>query len=273
MERLGDGCPHRRGPTIWGGGDACPGGGRCLWSYYGGRRPPSSPGPPAGGRGVLPRRRSLPMERLRGTAAPQQPGPTSWGDGKSCPVGAGPPAGGTGSPAQEAVAAYGAPAGDGSPHRRGPTSQGDRESCPRGGRCLLSACEGRRPPSARAHRLRGRKVLPGRRSRPMEHLQGDGCPHRCGPTSWGGGDACPRGGRCLWSACGGWRPPSARAHQLGGRGVLPRRRSLPMERLRGTAAPQQPGPTSWGDGKSCPVGAGPPAGGTGSPAQEAVAAY
>ena len=60
-----------------------------------------------GGRGVLPRRRSLPMERLRGMAAP---------------IGAGTPLGGTGSPAQEAVAAYGAPAGDGSPRQPGPTS-------------------------------------------------------------------------------------------------------------------------------------------------------
>ena len=55
-------------------------------------------GPPARGRGVLPKRRSLPMECLRGTAAP---------------IGAGPSVGGTGSPAHAAVAAYGAFAGDG----------------------------------------------------------------------------------------------------------------------------------------------------------------
>ena len=77
-----------------------------------------------------------------------------------------------------------------------------------------------------------------------------------GPTSWGDGESCPRGGRCLWRAYGRWQPPSARAHQLGGCGVLPRRRSVPLERLRGTAAP---------------IGTGPPAGGTGSPAQVAVA--
>ena len=41
---------------------------------------------------------------------------------------------------------------------------------------------------------------------------------------------------CLWGACGGRLPPLARAHQLGGRGVLPKRRSVPMERLRGTVA-------------------------------------
>ena len=66
----------------------------------------------------------MPMERLRGTAAP---------------IGTGPPAGGAGCPVQEAVAAYGAPAGDGSPPRRGPTSLRDGESCPGGGRCLWSA--------------------------------------------------------------------------------------------------------------------------------------
>ena len=51
---------------------------------------------------------------------------------------------------------------------------------------------------------------------------------------------------------------TARAHQLGGRGVLPRRRSVPIEGLQGTAAP---------------IGAGPPTRGTGSPAQAAVGAY
>ena len=54
----------------------------------------------------------------------------------------------------------------------------------------------------------------------------------------------------------GWQSPSARAHRLLGRGVLPRGHSLPKERLRGMVAP---------------IGAGPPTWGTGSPAQEAVA--
>ena len=53
-------------------------------------------------------------------------------------------------------------------------------------------------------------------------------------------------------------PPAARAHELGGRGVPPRRRSLPMEPLRGTASP---------------IAAGPRARGTGSPAQVVVGAY
>ena len=218
------------------------------------------------------KRRSLPKECLRGIAAP---------------IGAGPPAGRMGSLAQEAAAASGAPAGDGSPHRRGPTSWGERESCPGGGRCLRSACGGRQPPSARAHRLGGLAVLPKRRSLPKECLRGiaapigagppagrmgslaqeaaaasgapagDGSPHRRGPTSWGERESCPGGGRCLRSACGRRQPPSARAHQLGGLGVLPKRRSLPKECLRGIAAP---------------IGAGPPAGRMGSLAQEAAAA-
>ena len=60
------------------------------------------------------------------------------------------------------------------------------------------------------------------------------------------GESCARGGRCLWSACRGRQPPSARAHQMGGRGVLPGRRSLPMERLRGMAAPIGAGPPAQG---------------------------
>ena len=64
-----------------------------------------------GGRGVLPRRWSLSMERLRGMAAPS---------------GVSPPAGGTGGGGvQPVVAAYRAPTGDGSPQRRGPGGWGD----------------------------------------------------------------------------------------------------------------------------------------------------
>ena len=88
---------------------------------------------------------------------------------------------------------------------------------------------------------------------------------------------------------GQWQPQTARAHRLGGREVLPSRWSLPMERLRGMAAPNGAGPLAGGGGKSCPVGgrcsrsargewqppngAGPMAGGTGSPAQSVVAAH
>ena len=96
--------------------------------------------------------------------------------------------------------------------------------------------------NARAHQMGGRGVLPRRRSLPMERLQGDGSPHWPGPTSLGDGESCPGGGRCLWSSCGGRKPPLARAHQMGGWGVLPRRRSVRMEGQRGTVVPN--GPTS-----------------------------
>ena len=55
----------------------------------------------------------------------------------------------------------------------------------------------------------------------------------------------------------GTAAPKVLAHQLGVRGILPRRRSLPRERLRGMAAPN---------------GAGPPARGIGCLAHEVVAA-
>ena len=133
---------------------------------------PNGPGPPVGGTGYLPKRRSVPLEGLRGMALPNSLGPA---------------AGGTGSPAQVAFAAYGGPTGHGSSQQCGPTSQEDGESCP----CV---------------------------------------------------------GRYLWRACEGWQFPTARAHQLGGRGVLPRRRSVPMEGLRGAAFPNGPGPPARGTG-------------------------
>ena len=102
-----------------------------------------------GGRGVLPRRRSVPMERLRGMVGPktaqahqlggqgdlprQRSVPMERLRGTVVPSGPGPPVGGTGSPAQAAVGAYGGPEGDGSSQRPRPTSWGDGESCPGGG--------------------------------------------------------------------------------------------------------------------------------------------
>ena len=83
-------------------------------------------------------------------------------------------------------------------------------------------------------------------------------PQRHGPTRLGDGESPPDSGRCLRNAYLRWRPPAARAHRSGGRGVMPRRWLLPKERLWGMAAP---------------CGAGPPARGTGSPGQAVVAAY
>ena len=77
-----------------------------------------------GGRGVLPRRWSLPMEPLSGIVAPNS---------------AGPQAGDTGSPTQDVVTTCLAPTGDGSVQRRGRSDRGDGESCPGSGRCVQSA--------------------------------------------------------------------------------------------------------------------------------------
>ena len=86
---------------------------------------------------------------------------------------------------------------------------------------------------------------------------GDSSPRRRRPISWGDRQSRPQGGCRLNNAYGGKKPPSARVHDLGRRRVLPRRWSRPKERLWGMAAP---------------IGADPPAGGTGSPTQEVVAA-
>ena len=83
-------------------------------------------------------------------------------------------------------------------------------------------------------------------------------PNGLGPLNRGNGEPCPSSCWCLWRVCGGWQFPTARANQLAGQGVLPRWRSVPMDGLRGTAVPN---------------GLGPPAGGTGIPAEAAVRAY
>ena len=144
----------------------------------------------------------------------------------------------------------------------GPLARGDGQSCPMGCCCLWSSVGGWRPTTALAHRLRGRSLsacpLLSRWSLPMERLRGMIAPSWHGPNDWEDGESCPFGGRCLWSVNGGWLPPMAQAHWLGGRGVLPRRWSLPMDRQRGMAIPN---------------GVGPQAGGIGCPAQAVVAAY
>ena len=96
---------------------------------------------------------------------------------------------------------------------------------------------------------------------------GSGTPATDFLTAWGQWavqlvqcNATPPGGDGQWNSC------NARAHQLGGRRVLPRRRSLPKNRT-----PAMHCHTAWGrwavELMQC---AGPRAGGTGSPAQEAV---
>ena len=215
-----DGSPHWPGPTIVGDGESCQGSSRCLWSARGGWLPPSARAHQQGGRGVLPSRRFVPMERLHGIATPRIPGP---------------PARGMGSPAKAAVRAYEAP----------------RERQPV------------------AHQLGG--PLTRRTGRPAEAAFGcygtaaeDGNPQVPLPTHWGDGDSCFGGGWCLWSACRGQLPPSARAQELGGRGDLPRRQLVPMERRRGSAAPSSRDPRAEGTGSAAKAVVG---------ALDAVAAY
>ena len=142
----------------------------------------------------------------------QRPGPTRWREW---------------SPAEAAVGAYGGPMGDGSSQRWGPQAKGT---------------------GSPAHTAVGAYGV----------LVGDGRPQWPGPTSRRDQESCPSGGPCLCCACGGRQIPTARAHQLGGRGVLPRRRWVPMEPLRGMAVPNGPGPPPWG---------------MRSPSQAAVGAY
>ena len=187
------------------------------------------------------------MEGLRWTAVPNGPGPSAER---------------TRSLAQAPVGAYGGPAWGG-------------ESCLDGGWCPWRACGGGQLTMPTAHHLGGHGVLSKWLSVPMEHMRGTAV--RNGRTQ----DSCRGGGWCLWRCYGGWQFPTARAHQLGGRGVLHRRR---MECLWGTVDPNGPRPlvggtgspalaavgayggcagdgssqrpetTSWGDGESCPLG-------------------
>ena len=211
----------------------------------------------------------MPMEGLRWLAAPSS-GPTRFGDGESCPSGGqcpwwacggrqwpgpagwgaevlskwrsvsigglrgtavrnglGPLGGGMGSPAEAAVGAYGGTMGDGSSQRWGAQAKGT---------------------GSPAHTAVGAYGVP----------VGDGRPQWPGPTSRREQESCPSGGPCLWSECGGRHILTPRAHQLGGWGVLPRRRWVPMEPLRGMAGPNGPGPPPWG---------------MRSPSQAAVGAY
>ena len=80
-------------------------------------------------------------------------------------------------------------------------------------------------------------------------LAGDNSPHWRWSTSGGDGESCPGGGHCLWTTCGGWQPPSVRAQRLGGWGVVPRRRSMLVERLPVMAALIDAGPLARGMGR------------------------
>ena len=149
--------------------------------------------------------------------------------------------------------------------------------------CASRRCH-RYPPRTVSHRYStacmssGVRLLLGR-TEAVVHCQ------RTGPTSWGDGESCPRGGRFPWSAYGGWQLRTDRAQQLGGRGVLPRWRSVPTESLQGIAvktarahqlgrwgvlATRQSLPKKGLRGMAVPNGPGPLARGTGSAARAAV---
>ena len=95
-------------------------------------------------------------------------------------------------------------------------------------RTAASAAQAHLPGEGESRRGGGRCPLP---------PAGDGCHHSCGLSGWRDGESYVRSSWCLWSVCEGPQPPSARAHQRGGRGILPRRRSVPMERLRDRVRP------------------------------------
>ena len=146
--------------------------------------------------------------------------------------------------------------------RQPPTARGhrlgDAESSLADGRRSRSACGGWRPPMARPHRLGGRGVQRSRWPQPTVRLWGDGSPQWCGLRGGGDGESSQVSGCSSWCACGGWQPPMARAHRLGGRGVQPSRWSHLTVCLREMAAP---------------IGAGSQVGGTGSRTQPVVTAH
>ena len=229
---------HRLGLTNCGDGESRPGGGRRLWSACGGRPPPSPRALRLGGRGVQPTRPSVPPEVCEGRQSPSarahQLGrrgvvPRRWSARMerprwtTAPSGPDPPARGTGSAAHNAVSAYGALAG------------------------------GQQPPAARSPPARGTRSPALWTVGAYGASARDNRPHWPAPTNWGDGESCPGGGPCLWSVSDGRQPQAARANQLVGRGVLPRRRSVPMECVPQTGAPSGPRPPPGGTGSRAEV--------------------
>ena len=108
------------GTPVWGHGKSCPGGGRCSRSACGGQRLPRPGHTSLGGRGVLPRRRSVMREGLRGHQPPTARAHLPWG---------------AHGPAQAAANVWGAPSGGGSLLRRALAGRGVIRPFPVGGGC------------------------------------------------------------------------------------------------------------------------------------------
>ena len=164
--------------------------------------------------------------------------------------------------------------GSGTPAMRGPTSWGDGESCPGGGRCQKSG-----PPAIHCHTAWGQwavELLQRTASLPGGSGQWNSCyalPHCLGavgsatpamhcPTAWGQWAVM----HCL-TAWGQWAVQFVpyTASLPGGSGQWNSCYAVP-HRLGavGSGTPAMRGPTSWGDGDSCPRGgwclqSGPPA--------------
>ena len=79
-------------------------------------------------------------------------------------------------------------------------------------------------------------------------------PQKRRPTHWGGGEPCHVRGRCLWSAVGGWQPPTAHGHWPSGWGCLLNRCSSPMESMWGDSSPQRRPVTGCEERETYPFG-------------------
>ena len=167
--------------------------------------------------GFLPSWGSLPMQCLQGRASHN---------------GSGPLATETGSPALSVFAAYGSPTEDGSPQRYGPFGRGGRGFLPSRWSLPMEGLQGITPPNRAGLLARGTESRAESLVATYAPPTGEN-PQRRGPTGLGDTAPCPAVRGLLLSGCVGWQPgpQAARAHCRRGRGVLPNRWSLPVERL------------------------------------------
>ena len=133
------------------------------------------------------------------------------------------------------VATRGVPEGDGIPQQCGLTSWGDGPSNEEEGRGWWEMREKRQKIPGTLRDCKQPSATPngaGSQSGGTESpappvlaahgaLVGDGSPLLHGLTGSRNGESKPAGRRSSQCACGGWRPPMARAHKLGERGDQP----------------------------------------------------